>query len=71
MGVLMATGLISPWIFLAATVLMGVIWASCVSELFVGGFYMLLDSEDKRRFEVASALLFTVDYCLFARTIGP
>jgi len=48
---LMATGLISPWIFLAATVLIGVIWASCVSELFARGFYTLLDSEDKRRFD--------------------
>src|SRR5678816_542732 len=39
---LMATGLVSPWIFLAATVMIGVIWASCVSELFARGFYLSL-----------------------------
>jgi len=48
---LLATGLISPWIFLAAAVLIGVIWASCLSDLFARGFYTLLDSEDKRPFD--------------------
>jgi len=48
---LMATVLVSPWIFIAATVPIGVIWASCISELFARGFYTLFDSEDKRRFD--------------------
>lgn len=48
---LMAAGLASPWIFIAVTVLIAVIWAGCLSELFARGFHRLVDSEDKRQFD--------------------
>lgn len=38
----------SPWIFLAATLLIAVTWAGCLSELFAGGFHRLLEAQDTR-----------------------
>jgi hypothetical protein len=44
---LISTCLISPWIFIAATVLIGVIWAGCISELFARGLYTLMERQIK------------------------
>src|SRR5437016_9021596 len=48
---LIASGFASPWILIAVIVLIAVIWASCLSELFARGFHGLVDSEDTRRFD--------------------
>jgi len=48
---LIAAGLASPWILISVTVLIAVIWASCVSELFARGFQRLVDPQDTRQFD--------------------
>jgi len=48
---LIAAGLASPWILISVTVLIAVIWASCVSELFARGFQRLVDPPDTRQFD--------------------
>src|SRR5882672_8837807 len=48
---LMAAGLASPWIMIAVTVLIAVIWAGCVSELFARGFHRLVEPQDTAQFD--------------------
>ena len=46
-AVSVSTCLISPWILIASTVVIGVIWAGCVSELFARGLYTLMERQIK------------------------
>lgn len=45
---LTAAGFTSPWILIAVSAVIAVIWAGCLSEFFARGFHSLVDPEDKR-----------------------
>jgi tetratricopeptide (TPR) repeat protein len=48
---LLQGGVVGGWLYLVVTLLLGISWAGCLSELFAGGFHRLVDAEDKREFD--------------------